>query len=109
VQAAADVYTRMPHLLLYRQRLIKQKTESLAASLGLPPARVARLTLRYPRLLTYSAETMQQRVQGLRELLQLKSEWKLQRLVVDQPSLLHRQTDTLAGGEAVQAVQVLHW
>jgi len=96
-EIAADLYTRMPQVLLYRPSLINHKTASLADSLSMQLQQAERLVLRHPRLLTFSADKLQQRVRDLQQLLQLETDRQLQRLVLTQPSLLYKKKETLAG------------
>jgi hypothetical protein len=79
------------------------KTAALADTLPDKSLAAAKqLVAAEPRLLTHSIEKLQQRVQGLTEILGLGPE-DLQAVLRKEPSLLHKSIVTLGGGWQQQA------
>jgi hypothetical protein len=102
-EQAAAMYSKLPQLLLYRTPNLRRKTAALAAVLGLNPSQANQLVRSDPRLLTYSPDLLQQRGEALQELLQLRGQKGLRKVVMAWPSLLRKSTQSIAG-EARSAV-----
>lgn len=100
-EAAAQIATELPQLLQYKPKTLDVKTAVLAEGLGLGLSeglQVAKaMVRREPRLLTHAAAVLEQRLQGLGELLGLSSGKELSDVVSRRPSLLHKKTETLEG------------
>jgi hypothetical protein len=92
------MYRKLPQLLLYRTFNLRRKTATIAELLGLNPGAADQLVRADPRLMTYASETLQQRAEALTQLLQLRDQAALRRLVMRWPSLLRKSTESIAGG-----------
>lgn len=99
--AATQVVQKLPHLAQQRPKTLDYKTTALAHALGFKeqPGKAlnfAKSLLRIePRLMTHRAVVLQQRLKGLRSLLGLSDGRQLAQLLIRQPALLHKTTETL--------------